>query len=168
MKSEEFEGEKKMSALDWGILGLIVLVLTVFAVWYLQRGGGTAQEREIRYTVRLSGVDVRSADTETGLLPIGRGDTVRSENGTLELGYVEAVTARPSRSAVASNGEIAFCTVPGRMDVDVTVRGIALYRKEEGLRISDTRIAAGTVGGFRFGGYYVKNATVITVEEVTE
>ncbi len=166
MRNGELADNKKMSALDWGILALIVLLLGVAAVWYFQRGSGAGETREIRYTVRVSGVDVEGAESE--FLPIGRGDTVRSENGTLELGYIESVAVRQSRTAAISKGEIVFSEVPGRVDVDVSVRGTALYLEGDGLRVSDVRIAAGVKGDFRLGGYYAKGATVIFVTEVTE
>jgi len=58
--------------------------------------------------------------------------------------------------------------VPDKIILEVTVEGIGRVKGGDGVRISDVRIAAGSVGSFRLGGYYAARACVTYVESSFE
>ena len=66
--------------------------------------------------------------------------------------------------AALDRDKVVFVAHPDRVDVDVTVRASGVARDGDGLRVSDIRIAAGASGGFRIGGYYAAQATVVFVD----
>lgn len=162
MRSERSDGERVFSAMD----ALRILLVTVFSVLLfvclLSMRGEARDAREVRYALRVYGVDPDACMGDpVSVIPVGA--QVYNENGTAHLGTVEAVFARAEMRAVVREGGIAFVPMEDRMILEVTVRGEGRARRGDGIRISDVRIAAGSVGTFRLGGYYAARAVITHV-----
>lgn len=160
---------RSFSALDafWILLGAAVLILLL--VGLLPFGGSAATEREVRYVVRVRDVDPSVLGTHPEVL-IPAGASVRNENGTAVLGSVESVCVREQMRATVRDGQIVSVEDPAYRILEVTVWGSGSVKEGDGVRIGDVRIAAGSVGSFRLGGYYAAHASVVSVvlEEVEE
>ena len=151
------------SALDalWILLGVALLVLLfLFLLPTLGKGGETY---EVRYVLRVRDVDpLMVGEDAESLIPPGSG--VYSENGAAALGRVERVESAPQMRARVTAGEIVFEEATDAVILEVTVLGDGTLAEGDGVRISDVRIAAGSLGGFRLGSFYAARAAVISVE----
>ena len=142
-----------LNALDWVILILLLLAVSVFIVfWTVRRSDGT-EESEWLCLLRVT--DVQTRLSESGELPVRIGDTVRNENATLILGRVEYVTVLPLtvEPQEASQGDV--------LEVLVRMRGRLMG--EKGLRVQEVRIAGGGKGSFRLGRLSAANAEILSV-----
>lgn len=166
MEKKEGTGALGLSVLDWILLALLCVAVFVGVAFFVSgRIGEKAEERTFLYTVRLEGIEVGDAVGGTdlvSLIPVGC--SVYSENGTAPLGIVTQVTVTPHMRAALDRDKVVFVAHPDRVDVDVIVRASGVARDGDGLRVSDIRIAAGASGGFRIGGYYAAQATVVFVD----
>lgn len=165
MKRSNEDATRTFSALDalWILLAAIALILLLVSLIPLRAEG--AEEREVRYVLRVRDVDpAMLGDSPEWIIPVGA--PVKNENGTAALGEVESVTLSTQRRATVKDGVVVLAEEADRMILEITVRGTARVKRGDGVRISDVRIAAGSVGGFRLGGYYAARAWVILVEEI--
>ena len=157
--------KRGLRAMDWGILILLAFGIAAVATYALRLYARNTEVVPIVYTLRISGANAAMLQDDNA--PIALGNAVHSENGTAALGTVEAIDFSPHLRAVVRNGDIVQASVPDRVDIDVTVRANAKKAVGQGLRVSEIRIAAGAVGGFRIGGYLASQATVIHLREVS-
>ena len=161
MKTEK--ASYRFGWVDWLLLFLVGSV--IFAGVYYWR---TSQNREetlqpITYTLMVSNLDATLGERGwDGVIPIG--STVLNQNGTMELGRVVSVQARPAIQAVAERQAVQFVEVPNRVELVITVFANASFQAGDGFRVRDIRIAAGKHGDFRIGGLFAANASVISVE----
>ncbi len=147
---------------------VLLVGLAAFA-GFLAFGREAAPTVRVRYTLCVSDCTLLPGE-RSAWESVDAGDAVRSENGTAMLGRVVSLRVRPHKAAVVRDGSFAVVTVPARFDVYVTVEGDGTRPAGRGLRISDIRIAAGSIGNFQIGGRYAEGATVVFAEgrEVTE
>ena len=156
-------GEKRtLSAIDALWIFLIAGALVLLAVGILSVGTEKRETREVVYILRVRGVDPITFSGGTGAL-IPEGSEVRSEKGTALLGRVESVQASEVRRTAVIDGAVGFVSAPDEIMLEIRIRGTGTVREGDGIRISDVRIAAGSVGSYRLGGYYAPRATVIFV-----
>jgi hypothetical protein len=164
----ESGAQKRLTLLDWMLLGGTFLALLIGIPLWLY-SGGEAEGVQIRYTVCISGVQssfLEEAGEIGELIPVG--SAVGSERGTALLGAVETVEKRPHIRPVVKEGKVDFEADPHRLDVYITVLGDAKEREGDGFRIGDIRISAGERGSFRFGGFYASDGLVLSAERVEE
>ena len=155
----------RLARVDW-----ILLLLAVFLVFsagaYLARQRRTVQAtRKIHYTICISGVNTKFGEangTWETLLP--NGARVTSGNGTATLGRVKGIAVHPSVVASVEEGEFVWIEASDAVDLFVEIVGDGVVKYGDGIRMQDVRIAAGSTGDFRIGGYYAQKATVIFVE----
>ena len=145
--------------IDWVIL--VALLLGGALVGYRIRASRAAAtpSQPIVYTLLIS---TEERDFED-LIPIGA--SVTSANGTARLGKVLAISTRPSRAATVRDGRVVFVALPDRVELLVTVRADAVVREGDGLRVGDIRIAVGSAGDFRLGGYLAEGAQILSVRK---
>ena len=163
----ERSGDGRLNWLDWlillGVLGAVI-GLAIRMLGSTQRG----EERvRIEYTLCISGVRREEAlllESSDGPIPIGA--TVKSANGTVNLGEVRALWSNPTPEVCLRDGELILTARADRADVYLRVAAEATLREGDGLRVGDVRIAAADTGDFRLGGYLARGARVISVEEV--
>jgi hypothetical protein len=151
------------SALDalWILLGVILLVLLF--LFLLPTLGTSGEPYEVRYVLRVRDVDpLMVGEDAEALIPPGSG--VYSENGTAALGRVERVESAPQMRARVTSGELVFEEATDAVILEITVLGKATLAEGDGVRISDVRIAAGSIGSFRLGSFYAARAAVTAVE----
>ena len=96
---------------------------------------------------------------------IFRGAPLRSENGTVVLGYVEEIAEKPCLRAMVRDGEAIWEAHPFLKDLEITVRMQASLKEGDGVRVGDLRMAAGGRGCFRFGGL-LRSAELVEIREV--
>ena len=167
MKVEKREGRRRFSAPDAVVAIVLAAVLIGGIVWAVPRRESGAP-CFIRYVLRIYGADpVLLGEGEERIFV---GASVRTENGTAELGRVESVVTLPQRTPCVKDGKIAFSELPDVRILEVTVTAEGRYRAGDGIRVSDVRISAGSTGSFRLGRYYAEHASVILaeIEEGTE
>ena len=168
-RAEKTRSGRHPTLADW-ILLIAFLSVCFFGYRYLQgRRKDTHPSVEISYTVCVYGAEMSLAEKSGGwevLVPIG--SRVTNANGTAELGRVDAVEVLPHPVPTVKNGEVVFINDPTRADLYFTVRGRGIGREGDGIRISDIRIAAGSAGDYRVGGYLASGARVIAVEKIGE
>ena len=149
---------------DWALLLLIFGIIGV-GVWYWKEHRSAAEATvEIEYVLRISGVNEQFAAENGGwesLIPSG--SRVTTANTTATLGSVVAVTRHDHREASLRGREIVFVARDGVCDLEITVVGVGVARKGDGLRIHDIRIAAGSTGDFRIGAFYAPVSAIVSV-----
>ena len=151
------------SALDalWILLGVTVLVLLLLVL--LPALGARTETGEVRYVLRVRDVDpVLVGEDAEVLIPLGSG--VYSENGAAALGRVERVECVPQLRAKVTEGTLVFEEETDAVILEITVLGEGTFAVGDGVRISDVRIAAGSLGAFRIGSFYAARAAVTSVE----
>ncbi len=149
--------------LDWLAVLLAVAVLISALGYYLYSKRESKESFEVTCVFLISSVE-RQAWERYGNSWIQEGAPLRSENGTVILGYVDAVAEYPHMRATVRDGNPAWEAHPDLMDAEITVRMTVTYREGDGLRAGDLRIAAGSRGNFRFGNYLTQ-AELISVRE---
>ena len=152
--------KRTMTAFDWSAFALAVIFFIGAAYLTLRESTPDRAGAGLSYTVRIRNINTGQFDPAT-LIEIG--DAVFSENGTLPLGAVREVNVLPHREAVVQDGSAVFTEVPERIDLDVTVSAVGTYSQGLGWRVSEVRIAAGTVCTLRIGDYYAADATVLAL-----
>ena len=81
------------------------------------------------------------------------------------LGSIETVTEKPHQRAVVRNGEVSWEAHPILTDLEITVRVQVSLREGDGARAGDLRMAAGSRGRYRFGGF-LSAAELVEIREV--
>ena len=149
---------------DWLIL-LLIAALMFFGLRYIKRRRSQAAPTvTVSYVLCLSAVDTAYVGDGNGFEElISVGSKVTSANGTAPLGEVSQVWTEQHTVPAVQKGKVVFVEVPNRVDLYVKVRGNAVAKTGDGLRISDIRIAAGGVGDYRIGGFTANAATVVSV-----
>lgn len=161
--TEEGRSRGTFSALDalWILIGATVLVVLLLCLLPV-RGRG-AESVEVRYVLRVRDADPAIFGTDpTGLIPYGA--AVYNENGTAMLGRVESIAVLPQTRMAVVGGRVRPLEETDAVILEIGIVSDAVVRKGDGVRIEDVRIAAGSVGGFRLGGYYTARAAVTLVE----
>lgn len=167
MNDEKRRERRSLSAADalWILVTVVGLVLIFLCM--LHAKGSDGEMCQVRYVLRVHGVDAALLEAaEESLIPIG--GEVRTGNGTAVLGRVESVTAEKEKQVALHGGDLHFAEVPDTVVLEIAVSGEAKAVRGDGLRISDVRIAAGSVGDFRIGAYYASRASVVYVERLEE
>lgn len=162
MRTEKSKG-KRMTLLDWALLGGVLSALLIGVLLFLYGGGGESGA-QVRYTVYVPEIRTSFLEEAGGvemLIPVGA--AVRSENGTALLGSVQEVLVNGHVRPVVREGTVVFEEDTTRQDLYITVLGEAREREGDGLRISDIRIAAGESGTFRFGSFYASGGSILSV-----
>ncbi len=165
MRTEEGRVRHGFSAADAFWILAVAVVLVLAFIFLLPAKGEKEDTCRVRYVLRVHGVD-SALLAESSEELIRAGATVRTENGTAVLGHVEAVTVSSQKQATVRDGVLIFTEVPDKLVIEVAVSGEGVAREGQGLRISDVRMAAGSVGTFRLGSYYATHASVIFVERI--
>ncbi len=153
--------ERRFSKVDWFICFLLALAIGIGAFYVSDRLGNGGKTQEITYTVVIYEMDVREADMWIRRLRTGA--SVVSENGTATLGTVVQCSRRAHLQAVARQDRVQILPTPEKVDLYLTVRAMATEKEGDGIRVQDIRFCAGRSGSFRIGGYYVKNAQIVSV-----
>ena len=135
----------------------IVIVLVLLAVVLLAVGvrvsdlfGDDTQKSTVTYTLTLSDVDQAYADA------IKEGDEIYDVDSGKLLGKVTAApTVKPHAEIAVQSSEngvgiAAETPVPGRVDITVTVRAEADYRKGQGYSVNSRFIRVGATYSVRF------------------
>ena len=167
MKMKKRRAQREASAPTWvDLLVLALLGAMICFGWFYFRARSQAADPNvaIEYLLLVSGADTTyfGADGDPSvLIPIGC--SVKVANGTSSLGTVTAVRSEGHVEPKAEQGEVIFAQNPHRVDLYIEVRGDAVAKKGDGLRIRDVRIAAGGTGDFRIGGFMASAARVISV-----
>ncbi len=158
MNNNYFVGEKDRRSLqwwDWLTVGLALLFFIGALGFYLYSKRTPSGEEEITCVLLVSEVE-RSVWETQGESLIRVGDLLRCQNGTVIMGTVEEVRVKPHRYATVWNEKTSWEEHPYLLDVEVTV-GMRVRPKDgDGLRVGDLRVAAGSVGEYRFGGYLAR------------
>lgn len=158
--------QKRLTLPDWLLLGGAFLALLIGIPLWLYGGSGGSPV-EIRYTVCISGLEsTRPEEIEEIEKLIPAGASVGAGKGEALLGIVEAVERRPHVLPAVRKGAVEFVVDPYRWDVYVSVLGNGQERWGDGVRVGDIRISAGEKGSFRFGGLYVPEGLILTLEIV--
>ena len=146
---------------DWLILLIVACAVFLGVYYWISRSNREEDIQAVTYTlcVPLDG----SIDWERS---IPENAAVMDQKGTMELGRVVSVGARPALQAVVSDQALRFVSIPDRIELLVSVRANAAWQRGDGFRVGDIRIAAGKTGDFRIGGLFAANASVISLEEV--
>lgn len=149
---------------DWALLLLVFAIIGV-GVWYWNEHRRAAEPTvEIEYVLRISGVNEQFAAENGGwerLIPSG--SEVTTANATATLGRVVAVTRHDHREASLRGREIVFVACDGVCDLEITVVGVGVAHKGDGIRVHDIRIAAGSKGDFRIGAFYASDSAIVSV-----
>ena len=154
--------ERRFSRVDWFICFLLVIAIGISAYYVYDRFGREGRTQEITYTVVIYELDATQAEAWIRRLHVGA--SVVSENGTASLGTVIDYSRRAHLQATLSPQEhINMLPTPKKIDLYLTVRASATEKEGDGIRVQDIRICAGRGGNFRIGGYYVKNAQIVSV-----
>lgn len=153
----------------WGQLADMVSLLLAAVLFFSALVYYFYSKRETDERVELTCVflisDVEQADWERyGDQWFSIGDPIYSSNGTVRLGYLDAVEKRPSLHLTVHEGVPAWESHPFLIDLEVVVKMSATYRTGDGLRTGDLRIAAGEIGDFRFGDF-LTDAQILEVRE---
>ncbi len=169
MKLKKRKERRERPAPTWVDFLLLVLVTgAVFFGWLYLRSRRRAADPNvaIAYLLCVPGVDTTYLGTESeasALIP--KGGSVRVANGTASLGRVSEVWIERHAEPKIEKGEMILAEDPQRVDLYIEVRGDAVAKRGDGLRISDVRIAAGGRGDFRVGGFMAEAARVISVRK---
>ena len=162
----EIKEEKRagFSWVDWLLLGLLIAALSLGGFYLYSRVKGAAKQSiVVEYELLISNIETPTDADPT--VPILVGTRVCSENGTTDLGEVRSVSVRPHLSAVLyDDGSLAMEEVEGRADLLVIVRAYGEDHANEGLRVNDIRIAAGSFYTVRIGQYLAVGAELLWVE----
>ena len=160
---ERGEGRFAFSWVD-GLFLLAALAVLLAGLTVLLRARGEEEPNSsIQYVICLRGLDPALSGT---FLPDPEA-LVYNENGTACLGTVVATVVFPHRRAILSDGVLGIAE-DGCTDLYVTVRTEAKQREGDGWRVCDIRIAAGMRADLRIGGYLVRGAEVLSVQEDVE
>lgn len=168
MKNSD-NSEKKRRGLRYWVADAVLLFLlgTVLLVAWYAFGASAASEEDLRsieYVIRAEGVDSEILlGEEKNEIRIKNGDTVTDRRGVSLLGKVVDIRVAPSKYPTVINGAVAFAEHPKTVTLYLTVRADARPETGRGLRVSDLRIASGSVGDFRIGSFYVEGAKITVV-----
>ncbi len=155
MNEKKFIGEweyRRIRRWDWVAIALALFLFLGAAGFYLYTNRSPIEEERITCTLLISGVERDTWEGEE--LPIRAGDLLRCQNGTVVMGEIEAVTLLPHLYATVLEGTPSWEEHPYLLDVEVTVGMQVRESAGEGLRAGDLRIAAGSMGEYRFGRYF--------------
>jgi hypothetical protein len=157
--NREVESKKGFSWVDWLLMALILLA-TLAVVFYFYMRLQAENDRSVRVVYRVL---VSNAEEGFGE-QLAHGMTVTSENGTATLGEILEVEILPHREAVAQNNKLVMAEVPNRKDLYILIEGNGEDRSNEGIRIQDIRISAGSFYNLRLGAYFATNAQILSVQ----
>ena len=157
--------DRSKKSFTWVDRAILLLVAAIFLLslgyWRVQKNAAKA-EVWVNYRISIAfSPSEYSADVQQ-LVPIGA--MVLNENGTVEMGRVEAVSVRPVWRAVLQNREVRFVKEHDRGELIVSVGAWATQKEGDGFRVGDIRIGAGGVGSFRIGKLTVQNAAILAIE----
>lgn len=155
----EVESKKGFSWVDWLLMALILLA-TLAVVFYFYLRLEAENDRSVRVVYRVLVSNAEEAFGEQ----LARGMTVTSENGTATLGEILEAEILPHREVVVKNNKLVMTEVPNRKDLYVLIEGIGEDRANEGIRIQDIRISAGSFYNLRLGAYFAINAQIVSVQ----
>ena len=161
MRGERNQTEKRgLLWIDWGILIFIALILLVGGGFVLYRYQTASPDVAVTYILCLE--QVRGNEEAVERL-VSTGSLVASENGTIPMGEVVSVMAKPSKAPCLRNGEVMIVPLSERFDVYVTVRAVGKEKEGDGIRVGDIRMAAGDYGNYRLGHFYAEKAKIVFV-----
>jgi hypothetical protein len=144
---------------------LVIVALLILGVRVTDLFGSRTVGRACRveYQICFSAVDDSFANA------IAKGDGLYDADTKSGMGVVLAVEASPSKAPIVSSstedqtGELV--TLPGRVDVTVTIVVDALYVEGTGYTVNGRAIRIGSAYTLRFPGY-VGNGVCIYLTEV--
>ena len=143
---------------DWITILLAMLLFFGAAGYYFYTKYLPERQEQIACTLLIKGVERETWEGEGGRIFVG--DTLRCQNGTVEMGRIEAVSAKSHLYAVIGEEEVSWEEHPYLLDVEVLVTMYAREKAGDGLRVGDLRIAAGSTGEYRFGRYLARAEVV--------
>ncbi len=152
---------KRITLLDWIVLTVLLLGILSASVLIYHRYSRPDDEVEIVYLLQARGLD--RACMRNGEFALV-GDPVFSENGASYLGEVTQVTVAPHIKAGVTDGQVVFFESEELFDLTLQIRVRATVQAQNGVRVSDIRIAAGMSGAYRVGDLYLPQAQVCFVE----
>ena len=158
MNHNNFANEKDRRTLrwwDWLTAGVALLLFLGALAFYLYSKQTPAEQEVITCVLLISEVE-RAAWEKEDEIPIRVGVPVRNQNGTALMGTVKDVLVKPNYYAAVREENPSWEEHPFLFDVEVTVEMRVRPREGEGLRAGDLRVAAGSVGEYRFGGYLAR------------
>jgi hypothetical protein len=144
---------------------LVIVALLILGVRVTDLFGSRTVGRACRveYQICFSAVDDSFANA------IAKGDGLYDADTKSGMGVVLAVEASPSKAPIVSSstedqtGELV--TLPGRVDITVTVVVDALYVEGTGYTVNGRAIRIGSAYTLRFPGY-VGNGVCVQLTEV--
>lgn len=156
---------KKWTWFDWLLIGLAIFFLVGgYCFFRVRVVGNNGMQGTVTYTVLLADIEDERFFNADGQMPFAIGDTVKSQNGTAELGAITEISRRVHRMATVKNGRLVWIDSNGRYDYYVTVKSRASHAVGDGIRIEDIRVAAGLRMTLRLGGFLGTGAQVVSVE----
>ncbi len=165
MKHEQGARKQGFVLIDWVLL-LFLLAGIAFGVfvWY-RRQQTELPTSTVEYLLCIENIDSSLYGfPEDALFPISAGMSVMNDNATFPMGRVVGVLVRPHRVPAVRDGEVMLTELTGYYDLYITVAAEAVISPNDGIRVSDIRIAAGGRGDFRIGGFYAHDAAIIWVD----
>lgn len=155
----EKKADYRFGWVDWLILFVVVCAVFGGVYYWVSRSNREETLQSVTYTLSVL---LNERTPWESVIPVNA--AVLNQNGTMELGRVSAVQARPALQAVVFDQKLQFAPIPERIELLVSVQANATWQQGDGFRIGDVRIAAGKTGDFRIGGLFAANASVISVE----
>lgn len=152
------------------IIILLVIAVVALAVVGLSMGslfaGEDANDAQISYTVRISGIDESFAGA------MRAGHTVYDAESGEVLGMVvnaPTVVRHQEPALIETDGVYAaqMKDVPGKVDVTLTLTVVATHEAEQGYRVGATAIRVGESYLLRTADY-VGRAVCISIDRITE
>lgn len=155
---------RRFGWVDWLLLLLLCGLVFVGVYYWKIRQSSAWKSVEIAYVLCVSGLEERKGEVGAASL-VEVGGAVMNQNGTIALGRVLSVQARPVWRAVVANEAVEFVPVPNKKELLITVQASATQKEGDGFRVGDIRIAVGKQGDFRIGRLFAAGASIVRIEE---
>ena len=139
---------------DWLVIILAMLLFFVAAGYYFYTKYLPDAQEKITCTLLIRGEERAAWEGEGEKIFVG--DSLRCQNGTVEMGRIEAVEKKPHLYAAIGEEGASWEEHPYLIDVEVLVSMYVRSKDGDGLRVGDLRVAAGSTGEFRFGRYLAR------------
>ena len=139
---------------DWAAIILAMLLFFGAAGYYFYTKYLPDAQERITCTLLIRGEERAAWEREGEKIYVG--DTLRCQNGTVEMGRIETITKKPHLYAAIGEEGASWEEHPYLIDVEVLVSMYVREKAGDGLRVGDLRVAAGSTGEFRFGRYLAR------------